>query len=85
MDGLAAAGREESIQRSRAKGCRRGPQEVTVRGRRTAIVVSAEEYDRLQGSKPGFVDALLSGPDWDDELVRVINDRPKWAPRDVDF
>ena len=39
-----------------------GPQSITVRGRPTAVLLSQEEYERLRGSKPGFVDFLRSSP-----------------------
>jgi len=31
-----------------------GPQEITVRGRTAAVMVSAPEYRRLRGKKPSF-------------------------------
>ncbi len=72
----------EVVQRTKTEG----PQEVTVRGKRAAVIVSAEEYDRLVSGTPSFVDHLLAGPPWDDELVDAINDRPKWPVRpDVKF
>lgn len=74
----------EVVQRATSEG----PQEVTVRGKRTVVVVSAEEYDKLAGTgepKQSFVEFLLSGPAWDDELVELINDRPKWKSRDIEF
>lgn len=68
------------------KATSEGPQEVTVRGKRAVVVVSAEEYDKLAGEpKQSFVEFLLSGPAWDDELVELINDRPKWKSRDIEF
>lgn len=67
------------------RALRVGPQEVTVRGKPTVVVLAVEEYERLRGSKAGFVDALLAGPDWEDELVELINDRPGWKPREIDF
>jgi len=39
-----------------------GPQEITVHGRPAAVVVSKADYDRLAGSKPGFVDFLRRSP-----------------------
>lgn len=62
-----------------------GPQTVTVRGKPAAVVVSAEEYERLSGKKKSLAEFLLSGPAWDDELVENINYRPKTPPRDIDF
>lgn len=71
----------EVVQRAASEG----PQEVTVRGKRAAVVVSAEEYDRLAGPKQSLKDFLLSGPPWDDELVKTINDRQPWKPRDIEL
>jgi prevent-host-death family protein len=41
------------------------PQTVTKRGKRTVVVLAAEEYDRLTGKaadRPSFVDHLLDFP-----------------------
>jgi prevent-host-death family protein len=62
-----------------------GPQVVTVRGERAAVVISSIDYDSLQGDRPNFVDDLLSGPGWDDELVEAISQRAKTPSRDVNF
>jgi prevent-host-death family protein len=63
-----------------------GPQTVTVRGKPAAVVVSAEEYERLAGQKPSFIEHLLSGPAWDDELVEEVNRRSKEpSRRPIDF
>ncbi len=70
------------VQRARTEG----PQTVTLRGERAAVVISAEEYDRLVGKKPSFVEHLLSGPEWDDEFVEEINRRSKSPSRPpIDF
>ena len=39
-----------------------GPQEITVRGRSTAVVLSTEEYGRLRGQKPSIVEFLRASP-----------------------
>ena len=52
-----------------------GPQTVTVRGRRVAIVLSAADYDALPGRRPTIVDHILEGPAWDDELAQAVSDR----------
>jgi prevent-host-death family protein len=39
-----------------------GPQEITVRGRATAVVLSKAEYDRLRGHKPSFLSFLRRSP-----------------------
>ena len=62
-----------------------GPQVITLRGKRAAVVLSAEDYDSLKVGKPTFIDALLSGPEWDDEFTEVVNARSKERGRDVDL
>jgi prevent-host-death family protein len=63
------------------KAISEGPQTVTLRGKRTAVVLSAEEFDRLSNRKPSFVEHLLSGPAWDDEFVEDVNRRSKEPSR----
>jgi prevent-host-death family protein len=58
-----------------------GPQTVTLRGERAAIVLSAEDYDRLQGKKPTLAEFILSGPKLDDDIVDEINRRSKKPSR----
>lgn len=41
---------------------RKGPQEITVRGKAAAVVVSAPEYRRLRGKRPGFVEFIRRSP-----------------------
>ena len=36
-------------------------------------------------AEPSFTDFLLADADWNDALVEAINDRPRDAPRDIDF
>lgn len=62
-----------------------GPQVVTVRGRRAAVILSAEGYDALLAARPSIVDRLLDGPAWDDELVEAANRREKTPGRPVEF
>ena len=62
-----------------------GPQIVTVRGERTAVVLSAEDYDALRANRPTLVDHLLSGPTWDQELVDAVSQRQKTPGRDIAF
>jgi prevent-host-death family protein len=71
----------EVVQRAR----REGPQTVTLRGERAAIVLSAADYDALTANRPSLVDDLLAGPDWDDELAEVIGDRARSPSRDLDL
>ena len=69
------------VQRARDEG----PQTVTLRGQRAAVVLSAEEDDRLVSSKPSFVEHLLSGPAWDDDFIEEVNRRSKKPSRPVSF
>jgi prevent-host-death family protein len=68
----------EVVQRAR----REGPQTVTLRGERAAIVLSAADYDALVRDRPSLVDDLLSGPAWDDAFVDVVDARAKSPSRD---
>ena len=69
----------ELVQRAR----REGPQTVTLRGERAAVVLSAADYDALVLDRPSLVDDLLSGPTWNDRLVDVIDARAKSPSRDA--
>jgi prevent-host-death family protein len=69
------------VQRARSEG----PQTVTLRGQRAAVVLSAEDYDRLASSKPSFVEHLLSGPAWDDDFIEEVNRRSKKPSRPLSF
>jgi len=71
----------EVVQRAR----REGPQTVTIRGERAAIVLSAVDYDALVANRPSLVDDLLSGPDWDDAFAETVGARAKSPGRDIAF
>lgn len=62
-----------------------GPQEITLRGERTAVVLSARDYDALRAGRPTLVDALLSGPAWNEEFADAVEARGKTPSRDVAF
>ena len=62
-----------------------GPQIVTLRGERAAVVLSARDYDALTAGHPNVIDHLLSGPLWDDELAEAIERRAKIPSRDAAF
>jgi prevent-host-death family protein len=62
-----------------------GPQIVTVRGERAAVVLSANDYDALRANRPTLVDHLLSGPVWDQEFVDAVSQREKAPGRDIAF
>jgi len=51
-----------------------GPQEITLRGKSAAVLVSRADFDRLQGHKPGFVDLLRNSP-LRDVVVDLERDR----------
>ena len=71
----------EVVNRARSEG----PQVVTLRGKRAAVILSAESYDALLALRPTIVDRLLGGPAWDDELVEAVNTREKAPSRPVEF
>jgi len=62
-----------------------GPQIVTLRGERTAVVLSARDYDALRAGRPTLVDDLLGGPAWDDALADAVDGRAKIPSRDLAF
>jgi prevent-host-death family protein len=66
-----------------SKARQEGPQTVTRRGVRAAVVISAEEFDRLTSEKPTLADYLLTGQTWDDESVEEVNRRNPSHSRDV--
>ena len=67
------------VQKARSEG----PQIVTLRGERAAVVLSAADYDALRAGRPSLVDDLLSGPAWDDELAEAVSTRATTPSRDV--
>lgn len=67
----------EVVQRARSEG----PQTVTLRGERAAVVLSAADYDALIRNRPSLVDDLLSGPAWDDALAEAVEARAKRPSR----
>jgi antitoxin Phd len=62
-----------------------GPQIVTYRGTDTAVVLSIDQYRKLEGAQPNFRDHLLNGPKWDDDVIDFINERSKDTGRDIDL
>ena len=71
----------ELVQRARKEG----PQIVTLRGERAAVVLSAEAFDALTANRPSLVDHLLDGPAWPDDLVEAVNARAKTPSRAPEF
>ena len=45
-----------------------GPQRVTRHGKEVAVVLSADEYRKLQSRRPGLLEVLMSGPEGEFEL-----------------
>jgi prevent-host-death family protein len=62
-----------------------GPQIVTYRGADAAVVLSMDEYHRLEAKRPSLVDYLMSGPKLDDETVDEINNRSTDTGREIEF
>jgi prevent-host-death family protein len=71
----------EVVQRAK----REGPQTVTLRGERAAVILSSADYDRLTQARRSLVDDLLAGPLFDDDLVQAIARRAKRPSREVIF
>jgi antitoxin Phd len=44
------------------KAAKEGPQEITLHGEPTAVVISSEEYERLKHPKGSFVKFMRSSP-----------------------
>jgi antitoxin Phd len=62
-----------------------GPQIVSHRGVETAVMVSMEDFRRIQASKTPERDVLLEGPTLDDDIVDFINERSRDTGRDIDL
>jgi len=58
-----------------------GPQIVTRHGHEVVVVLSADEYRRLQAGRPDFKEFLLAAPDLEDLDIRRNRD----LPRDIDL
>ena len=41
---------------------REGPQQITVRGKQVAVILSRSDFDRLAANKPSFVKFLQDSP-----------------------
>jgi prevent-host-death family protein len=70
----AKAHLSDVIERARNEG----PQEIARRGRRTAVVVSAEEWDRKTQRKGTLVEFLAASPLRGSGLeIKRLRDRPR--------
>lgn len=73
---------KNNLSRVVQKAIREGPQTLTLRGRRAAVLLSAEEYDRLSaGKKKSIIDHILSGPEWPEDMVEEVDRRSKVPSR----
>jgi prevent-host-death family protein len=53
-----------------------GPQTVTRHGKEVAVLLSAEDYRKLQARRPSLLEVLMSGPEGEFELPpRVVQER----------
>jgi prevent-host-death family protein len=62
-----------------------GPQTVTVRGERTAVLLSAAEYDRLMRPPKTLLEVLTGGPPWDEQMHQDVEYRDRSPPRDIEL
>ncbi len=69
------------VQKARTEG----PQTVTLRGARAAVILSVEDYDTLTGNRPNIVTDLLAGPAWDEAFANAVDDRQKRPSREPVF
>jgi prevent-host-death family protein len=58
-----------------------GPQVITRHGKDKAVVLSIEDYRKLEAIKPDFKEYLLSGPKVDDFEI----ERPQDQGREIDL
>ncbi len=61
----------ELLQRAESEG----PQVITRHGKEAAVLLSAEDYHKLEAAKPDFKEYLLSGPKVDELDITRENDR----------
>ena len=59
-----------------------GPQTITVRGRRAAVLMSAKDYDRLSGRKPSLAAFMRASPL---ASIDLTIDRDRTPARDVEL
>ena len=72
----------ELVRRAREEG----PQTVTVHGKPAVVVVDAAEFARLGGKqRKTFKEKLLGGPEWPDEMIDAVDDRPRDTGREIEL
>ena len=57
-----------------------GPQEITRHGKKTAVVLSMDDFNKMSGNKESLVDFFQNSP-----LCGLDFERQKDQPRDVTF
>lgn len=65
-----------------------GPQFVTKRGQPAVVILSTEDFaamQPLQQARKSFKDVLVGGPTLDEDIVDLINARPKDFGREIDL
>jgi len=53
-----------------------GPQQVTVHGRPSAVIISAEEYESMKKVRPGFVELMRTSPLVGEDIMIERSDSP---------
>jgi len=59
-----------------------GPQEVTVRGQPSAVILSMEAYEAMKKQRPDFCSLMRSSP-WADEDIHI--ERSPSLARDIEL
>lgn len=71
------------------EAAQQAPQTVTKHGRPAAVIMSADEYERLRRLErqhmPSFAEMLLAIPKDENENEEDIFERVQLKPRDVEF
>jgi prevent-host-death family protein len=62
-----------------------GPQIVTYRGVETAVLLSMDDFRRLEASRPTLTDYLLDGPKLADDAIALLDQRSKDVGREIDL
>jgi prevent-host-death family protein len=60
----------------------KGPQGISVRGKKACVLLSRKEYERLTGQKPDFLTFIASSPIKGTDLNL---ERDKSPPRNIDL
>lgn len=67
------------------RAAKEGPQIITHHGEETAVVLSIDEYRRLEAARLSDVDILLDGPKLSDADVDLLAARAKDFGRDIEL